>query len=159
MGQSQSPKSANAVFNMNGVTGTISFSEGLGGVKVMVRLNGLPSGDHGLHVHQFGDISGDTCNQCGAHYNPRHERHGGVLQSPRHPGDLGNVRANVSGIATAKLHIPRVKLSSLVGRSVVIHAGEDDLGNGRGPARQESFKTGNSGARLACAVIGWSHHD
>lgn len=39
----------------------------------------------------------------------------------------------------------------MLGRSVVVHAGEDDLGHGNSA---DSKTTGNSGARLACGVIG-----
>lgn len=42
---------------------------------------------------------------------------------------------------------------SIVGRSVVVHANEDDLGTTDHP---ESTKTGNSGPRIACGVIGLS---
>ena len=39
----------------------------------------------------------------------------------------------------------------MIGRSVVVHAGEDDLGKGR---FKDSKITGHSGRRLACGVIG-----
>ena len=54
---------------------------------------------------------------------------------------------------------------SIIGRSVVIHQGEDDLGRGGldennkvidKKVHQESLKTGNAGKRIACGVIGYS---
>ena len=39
---------------------------------------------------------------------------------------------------------------------MVCHAGVDDLGTGEGDKAEESKKTGNAGARLACGVIGMS---
>ena len=156
MGQSHSSETASATFDMNSVKGTVLFSEDTKGVTAMIRLKGVPPGEHGLHVHQGGDIGGDACKRCGSHFDPHHKNHGGTHGSDRHPGDLGNVTADASGEIRAQVRIPRMKLSALYGRSIVIHAGKDDLGEGRGPARPESLKTGNSGVRLACAVIGRS---
>ena len=42
---------------------------------------------------------------------------------------------------------------SIIGRSMVCHADEDDLGEG---GHELSPTTGNAGARLACGVIGLS---
>ena len=68
-------------------------------------------------------------------------------------GDLGNVVAGTDGVADFTIVAERVDLlgdRSVVGRAVVIHKDEDDLGKG-GDA--ESLKTGNAGDRLACGVI------
>jgi Cu-Zn family superoxide dismutase len=55
--------------------------------------------------------------------------------------------------------------NSIIGKSVVIHDGVDDLGKGGlGPngevvdpkKRESSLKTGNAGGRMACAIIGMS---
>lgn len=42
-------------------------------------------------------------------------------------------------------------MRSIIGRSVVVHTGIDDLGKGGHP---DSKKTGNAGGRAGCGVIG-----
>lgn len=42
------------------------------------------------------------------------------------------------------------KENSVLGRAVVVHADQDDLGRG---GNEDSTKTGNAGARLACGVV------
>ena len=87
----------------------------------------------------------------GGHYNPDNVDHGDLKQG--HVGDLENVEANEQGVADFTITATRVDLlgdRSVVGRGLVIHADEDDLGKG-GDA--ESLKTGNAGERLACGVI------
>ena len=72
----------------------------------------------------------------------------------RHVGDLGNVTAGADGVANFELEDNRVMIygeNSVVGRSFVVHADVDDLGDG---GHELSPTTGNAGARLACGVIG-----
>ena len=72
----------------------------------------------------------------------------------RHVGDLGNVLASDDGTAKYSRLDHQVNLFgafSVVGRSCVLHRNEDDLGQG---GNEESLKTGNAGARIACGVIG-----
>ena len=113
-------------------------------------ITGLEPGKHGFHIHEFGDMS-KGCESMGGHYNPDNVDHGDLKQG--HVGDLENVLANDQGIANFSIVASRVDLlgdRSVVGRGLVIHAEEDDLGKG-GDA--ESLKTGNAGERLACGVI------
>lgn len=68
---------------------------------------------------------------------------------------MGNVHSE-NGVAYFKLTDDLVKLSgelSVIGRSMVVHANEDDLGKSDHP---DSKSTGNAGTRLACGVIGIS---
>ncbi|XP_027593647.1 copper chaperone for superoxide dismutase [Pipra filicauda] len=136
---------------------------GPGGVRGLVRflqvspgrclvdgaLSGLPPGPHGLHVHEFGDLS-DPCDSCGGHFNPDGETHGGPQDQHRHAGDLGNIWADAEGRARFRIEDPRLKVSDIIGRSVVVAQGEDDLGRGSHPL---SPLTGNSGPGLACGVV------
>jgi Cu-Zn family superoxide dismutase len=66
----------------------------------------------------------------------------------------GNVEVGEDGIATFNIEDRQVKLigpHSVIGRSIIIKANEDDLGRG---GHEYSLTTGNSGARIAGGVIG-----
>ena len=74
----------------------------------------------------------------------------------RHVGDLGNIHTDSAGAAKGTIEDKHIKLigpESVIGRMIVVHAGEDDLGKG---GNEESLKTGNAGGRAACGVIGVS---
>ena len=113
-------------------------------------ITGLKPGLHGFHIHEFGDMS-DGCKSMGGHYNPDNVNHGDLDEG--HVGDLGNITADESGKADFSIQAKRVDLigdRSVVGRGIVVHEDEDDLGKG---GDEESLKTGNAGDRLACGVI------
>ncbi|XP_035392548.1 copper chaperone for superoxide dismutase isoform X2 [Electrophorus electricus] len=112
-------------------------------------IDGLDPGLHGLHVHEYGDLTQD-CTSCGEHYNPFGKQHGGPEDKERHVGDLGNIVAAADGRATFRLEDSQLKVWDVIGRSLVVDSGEDDLGKGDHPL---SSKTGNSGERLACGII------
>jgi superoxide dismutase, Cu-Zn family len=131
----------------NNVTGTVTFTTVEDGVRVIADVQGLTPGDHGFHIHEFGDCSAPDASSAGAHFNPTKKSHGSPENSNRHVGDLGNITADSSGRA----HYDRVDHvidlngdDHIVGRSVVIHAQADDF---------VTQPSGNSGARVACGVI------
>ena len=133
------------------VKGTILFKQTAGGPTFIAgKITGLEPGEHGFHIHEFGDLS-NGCESAGAHYDPDGVDHGDLDEG--HVGDLGNITADDNGTATIKIVAERVDLTgerSVVGRAIVVHADKDDLGKG---GDEESLKTGNAGDRLACGVI------
>jgi len=138
-----------------GAMGTVHFEqEGDGPVKLTGDLSGLADGLHGFHVHQFGDNT-NGCTSAGPHFNVDGSTHGAPTDAKgsRHAGDLGNVES-AGGTAKVEITDSLISLSgenSIIGRTMVIHADQDDLGQG---GHELSKATGNAGARAACGVIG-----
>ncbi|XP_033339250.2 superoxide dismutase [Cu-Zn] isoform X2 [Megalopta genalis] len=137
------------------VTGDITFIQDVDNstVHIIGTINGLTPGKHGFHVHEKGDMR-QGCISAGSHYNPTQQSHGGPTASERHVGDLGNIEADPHGITNIDIYDNIITLNgrhSVIGRSVVVHAGEDDLGNGH---ESDSLTTGHSGGRVACGIIG-----
>jgi Cu-Zn family superoxide dismutase len=132
----------------NQAHGTVTFTrEGLA-MRVVAHVEGLAPGKHGFHVHQFGDCSAPDGTSAGGHFNPDNTAHGSPAGRPRHVGDLGNIEADASGVAHLELVDSLMTFSgphSIIGRGLIVHAGEDDL---------TSQPTGAAGARVACGVIG-----
>ncbi|TUM96407.1 Extracellular superoxide dismutase [Cu-Zn] [Bagarius yarrelli] len=119
-------------------------------LQVMFKLHGLPvnpTKPRAIHIHQYGDMS-EGCTSTGGHYNPERVNH------PLHPGDFGNFIPHNGKIRRAiTCGATLYGGNSVIGRAVVIHEKEDDMGQG-GDAG--SLLHGNAGARLACCVIGIS---
>ncbi|AET41016.1 superoxide dismutase SOD1 Ecym_7168 [Eremothecium cymbalariae DBVPG len=139
-----------------GISGIVHLEQGSEQepAKISWEVSGFePDSDHGFHIHEFGDNT-NGCTSAGPHFNPYKKTHGAPEDDARHVGDLGNIRADSNGVAKGSKMDHLVMLfgpTSVVGRSVVVHAGKDDLGKG---GNEESLKTGNAGARSACGVIG-----
>ncbi|KAL0276145.1 UNVERIFIED_CONTAM: hypothetical protein PYX00_003779 [Menopon gallinae] len=122
-------------------------------VQLSGEVTGLSEGKHGFHIHEFGDNT-NGCTSAGAHYNPTNQVHGGPMDTVRHVGDLGNIIANKNGVAPVKISDSQISLTgehNIIGRTLVVHADEDDLGKG---GHELSLTTGNAGARVACGVVG-----
>jgi Cu-Zn family superoxide dismutase len=130
------------------VHGTVRFTKVAGGVHVVADVTGLKPGEHGFHIHEFGDASSADGTAAGGHFNPGKESHGAATAEHRHEGDLGNITADATGHAV--LDTVDTKLSfegaaSILGHGVVVHADADDL---------KTQPTGNAGKRVAVGVIG-----
>lgn len=114
-------------------------------------LQGLTPGNHGLHVHRYGDLTKGCTSTCD-HYNPTGSKHGGPKGARRHRGDLGNIYVDRDGNSRQTIECD-VRVEEIVGRALVLHADEDDLGTG---GTKESETTGSAGARIDCGIIGIS---
>lgn len=54
----------------SGVNGTVTFTQEPGQACVIrAEINGLTPGNHGFHIHEFGDLT-QGCASAGGHYNP-----------------------------------------------------------------------------------------
>jgi len=90
---------------------------------------------------------------CAFTVNPHGKTHGNRTDEVRHVGDLGNIETDAQGNSRGSVTDNFIKLigpESVIGRTVVVHAGTDDLGKG---GNEESLKTGNAGPRPACGKI------
>ena len=130
-------------------------------LRVRAQVTGLrPNSKHGFHIHALGDLT-KGCMSAGGHWNPFNAPHGGPTDAAeaRHAGDLGNLQADAMGNVNVELEDRLLTLHgalSIVGRSVIIHADEDDLGRSGHP---DSKTTGHAGARIACGVIGMKENE
>ncbi len=162
----------------DGQIGTASFVELDQRVMITVQVDSLTAGEHGIHIHETGvcDPAGDEpYSSAGGHFNPTGVSHGpgpvteatpvatstdatplvgtpaaGDVES--HAGDLGNITIAEDGTGFLELSTDRITLTldaenSLNdddGSALVIHEDPDDL---------MTDPSGESGARVACAVI------
>ena len=121
--------------------GSVKFYQLPGSVLVEAELTGRPcqppSGFSAFHIHEKGDGSGEGFPNTGGHYDPSDRPH------PFHAGDLPPL-LSCNGRAYLAVITGRFCVKDVIGRSVVIHAGPDDL---------HSRPAGNAGAKIGCGVI------
>ncbi|XP_003391871.2 PREDICTED: superoxide dismutase [Cu-Zn]-like, partial [Amphimedon queenslandica] len=91
------------------------------GIISASKVSSLAPGDHGFHIHQFGDYT-SGCVSAGSHFNPAGKNHGRPKDGERHAGDLGNI-TSTGGDTEIELYddqIPLTGPNSIIGRSVVV---------------------------------------
>ncbi len=146
--QGAQPKAAVAVLaptQGSSAEGSILLTQEQDGVRLQGSVRHLAPGEHGFHIHEFGDLRDRAGQSAGGHYSPQGHKHGGPESAEHHAGDLGNITANKQGVAEVDKLAKGLKLQRIVGRAIVVHAGQDDM---------TSQPSGNAGARVAVGVIG-----
>ncbi len=133
--------------------GTITASDGKYGLLLTPQLSDLAPGLHGFHVHEKPDCShvmkegkAVPALAAGGHYDPATTgKHEGPYGNG-HLGDLPALYVAVDGTATLPVLAPRLRVTDIKGRSLMIHAGGDNYSDT--PA-----SLGGGGARVACGVV------
>ena len=127
--------------------GSVRAWQTAGGVSFRISASGLPHGLHGVHVHAVGRCNPPDFKTAGAHWNPAGKQHGMNNPAGPHAGDLPNVEVAANGVLGATVVVSGANMASLLdadGSALVIHAAADD---------NITDPSGNSGPRIACAVI------
>ena len=127
--------------------GSVRMWETPGGVTFRITASGLPHGIHGVHVHATGRCDPPGFATAGAHLNPAARKHGLNNPAGPHLGDLPNVTVAANGVLQEAVTLAHASFASLLdadGATLVIHAKADDY---------VTDPSGNSGDRIACAVI------
>jgi Cu-Zn family superoxide dismutase len=133
-----------ALVNESGASvGAVQVEQRPTGTYLRVALEGLSPGDHGLHLHSVGRCDGPGFQSAGPHWNPAGKQHGHLNPLGAHQGDLPNVTGSANGRGTINFLVSG-ELQEEDGTSLVIHANPDDY---------RTDPSGNSGARIACAVL------
>jgi Cu-Zn family superoxide dismutase len=120
------------------------------GIEVRVQAAGLPAGHYGVHLHAVGRCEGPAFESAGPHWNPTGHQHGKLNAQGPHLGDLDNLEVDETGAGRLEFRIANGAISGADGlldadgAAVVIHAAPDDY---------RTDPSGNSGARIACAVL------
>eukprot|EP01100_Stratorugosa_tubuloviscum_P002287 TRINITY_DN1529_c0_g2_i1.p1 TRINITY_DN1529_c0_g2~~TRINITY_DN1529_c0_g2_i1.p1 ORF type:complete len:209 (+),score=88.93 TRINITY_DN1529_c0_g2_i1:143-769(+) len=135
--------------NKSNVAGTIEFLFD-GETKITGKITGLPINNtiFGLHIYQYCDENVDLSNDPGPFDPYNLYVHSCPPRENRKIGDLGNFKADESGIAIFDQRNKKVKLSgiySVVGRVIYVKSKQDDC---------ITQPSGNSGVVLAQCCIG-----
>ncbi len=133
--------------------GSLNITEAAQVLSISGTLRGLAPGSHGIHLHMVGRCDAPTFDTAGEHWNPTSKQHGTDNKQGPHLGDLNNITVGADSSASI-LVVTRggsLRGTNMVidsdGATLVIHTAADD---------QRTDPSGNSGARIACGVVGGS---
>ena len=134
--------------------GSVVVSESRYGLVFTPTLAGLPPGAHGFHVHENASCEAKENDAkamvpalaAGGHLDPAGTKRHGLPWGDGHLGDLPALFVDANGAASNPVLAPRLKMSDLTGRSLMIHVGGDNHADHPAPL-------GGGGARLVCGIF------
>lgn len=118
-----------------------------GRVMLNLQVEGLPPGEHGVHVHMTGKCDAPKFESAGAHWNPANAQHGLDAPAGQHAGDMPNLVVDANGRGKLAYELKGATFAGLMdadGSAMVVHASADD---------QKTDPSGNSGDRIACGIF------
>jgi Cu-Zn family superoxide dismutase len=146
------------------VVGAVRLEPREGEVRIDARLEGLPPGWHGFHVHDVGLCEADAPDgpftTATGHYVGEGGTHGD------HDGDMPSLYVKEDGTARLTVDLDTFTVEELTegdGAAVMVHAGSDNFANipdrytsaesGQPGPDEMTTSTGDAGARIACGVV------
>ncbi len=132
--------------------GSATFNESKNGkqLTIAVKLKGLPSGEHAVHIHQNPVCDAPAFTTAGGHFNPDSKQHGMLNPMGHHAGDMPrNISIGEYNTGEIVYKVDYLTLepgapNSVLGHSIMVHEKADDM---------MTDPTGNAGSRIACGVI------
>lgn len=132
--------------------GEVVVSESAYGLVFTPALSGLPPGIHGFHVHEHPSCAPGLRDgqpvaglAAGGHLDPLGSKRHGTPWGDGHLGDLPALVVEADERASYAVLAPRLKLSDLRGRSLMVHIGGDNHAD-------HPMPLGGGGGRMACGV-------
>ncbi|MBX2810496.1 MAG: superoxide dismutase family protein [Myxococcales bacterium] len=127
--------------------------EGIKTVKISLKVKGLTSGAHAVHIHETGTC--DPCSAAGGHFDPGPNSNSKPDGNhPFHMGDLVNIKVGPSGRGHLKTQSTRITLSpgplsifDTDGSAFIIHDNKDTF------CPEGSTPGCAGGSRAACGII------
>lgn len=144
--------------------GSVSMTEGREGMEVVVEVQDMAPGFHGLHVHTVGVCEPDSAApddpaqtgdflSAGGHLDVDGDDHG------NHDGDLPPLLVTEDGTARLVVLSDRLTGADVFdqdGAALMIHSARDNFAHvpeRYGEPDDETLRTGDAGERVACAVL------
>ena len=110
-----------------------------------------PAGKHGFHLHEKADCAAamkdgklEPGGAAGAHYDPEGKKSHKGPQGAGHKGDLPVLTSDGTAV-NETITAPKLKLSDVLGRALVIHDAGDNY--------SDNPENGGGKGRIACGIV------